>query len=257
MKCYTNKVRNQQRGFNMFNKKRAFTLAEVLIAMTIIGVVAALTIPALMSNTTAKTNRLKIQKAYAQFANALRVAEMTLNYNTADINQYHGLDSELFTMEKIMTKTMNATQTLYEDYTLTGKPITPNANSISTSTYGTDVSLRLNGTQSVIGFKTKDNVHYIFTYSADESLNCTKDNLCVGYIDTNGPNQGPNEIITCTSGTEQYPYYDTTNNVLITPAECTVDPSAITDIYPFIMYGATVAPGNNAFDTVLTTEVTK
>lgn len=241
----------------MFNKKRAFTLAEVLIAMTIIGVVAALTIPALMSNTTAKTNRLKIQKAYAQFANALRVAEMTLNYNTADVDGLHGLGSDSFTMEKIMTKAMNAKLITSDDYFLTGTPIIPDSNSVSASTYGTNINIAGVGNYSVATFKTKDNVHYVFLYNASESLNCTKDNLCVGYIDTNGPTQGPNEIITCTSGTEQYPYYDTTNNVLVTPSECTVDPSAITDIYPFIMYGATVAPGNNAFDTVLTTEVTK
>ena len=59
----------------MKNKKFGFTLAEVLITFAIIGVVAALTIPTLITNYQKKETVTKLQKAYAEIYQALRMSE--------------------------------------------------------------------------------------------------------------------------------------------------------------------------------------
>lgn len=57
--------------------KFGFTLAEVLITIGIIGVVAAMTIPMLYTNMQKKVTVSKLQKAYSELANAVKLAEDT------------------------------------------------------------------------------------------------------------------------------------------------------------------------------------
>ena len=239
----------------MFNKKRAFSLAEVLIAMTIVGVVSALTVPQLMSNTTARSNRLKVQKAYANLANAFAIGESKYDFNTADLD-----DSQEFNLQSFLTKSMNVVRTSMTSYPFSGKLITGDEDgSVSVAS-----SFAASGiTSSAQVYKTKDGVYYVFPpfetrTNADgfENIGCTKSTPCVGYIDINGP-EAPNELITCTSGSDGNPYYDLTNKMWVHPDECVVDASAITDIYPFIFFDAEIMPAVNAFDAVLTTEVKK
>ncbi len=71
------------------SKKAAFTLAEVLITLGIIGVVAAMTIPTLIVNYQKKATASKVKKAYAELAQALRLAQA--EYGDPDtwvINKY-------------------------------------------------------------------------------------------------------------------------------------------------------------------------
>lgn len=75
----------------------AFTLAEVLITLGIIGVVAAMTIPTLMQ----KTNRSEIvagaKKSYANFANALKLAEAQ---HGNDIRKWSGVVSDEYSVDE-------------------------------------------------------------------------------------------------------------------------------------------------------------
>jgi len=241
----------------MFNRKKAFTLSEVLIALTIIGVVAALTVPMLMSDTTAKTNRLKVQKAYTTLASALSIGESRLEYNMADISGTFGVGASEYTIENFLTKTMNVTRLNTNSHPFAGKMIdADDSGSVSVGSYG---SAGIASSAAI--FKAQDGTYYIFPQLKErtnidgiETVGCEKSVFCVGYIDINGP-EGPNELITCTSGADAYPYYDYTNKQMVSPAPCTVDKSAYTDIYPFIFYGGTIKPAINAFDTVLTTDV--
>ncbi len=56
-------------------KKIGFTLAEVLITLAIIGVVAAMTIPTLIANYQKKATATKVKKAYAEIAQAIKLAQ--------------------------------------------------------------------------------------------------------------------------------------------------------------------------------------
>jgi len=228
----------------MFNKKKAFTLTEILIALTIIGVIAALTVPMVMKDTTAKTNRVKVQKAFVAISDAFQVANSKLDYNTSDLTAVAGVEATDRTIEKIILKTMNAIKTDLETYPFSGNALaqSDDAGSVTSETYSaTGVS------ENATVFKSADGILYIFPTPEGT---CTTTQPCVGYIDINGT-KGPNELITCTDGTNTLFYYDTTNGFPVSPAECTVDKSALTDIYPFVYYNATVKPANSAFETVL------
>lgn len=51
----------------------AFTLAEVLTTLMVIGIVAALTIPSLMNSYKKKSIYIKLNKAYFQLAQAVKM----------------------------------------------------------------------------------------------------------------------------------------------------------------------------------------
>ena len=55
-------------------KTKAFTMAEVLVSLTIIGVIASLTIPAVMYNTTKKTNQALLKKALVKLDTVVEMA---------------------------------------------------------------------------------------------------------------------------------------------------------------------------------------
>lgn len=229
-------------------KKQAFTLAEILIALTIIGIVAAVTVPMLMSNTNARTNRLKVQKAYTTLSTALRMGQTKLDFDMSDVTSVTGTGDvdTVFTIENFLTKTMDVSKTANggndDKYPFTGKPLKIASNALAFDDYGTS-GVSKNATV----FKSRDGIYYIFPDLSKTGSSydpCTKDTPCIGYIDINGP-KDPNEVITCTGGTDALWTKDAD------PAECSVDESAISDIYPFVMYGATVKPATSAFDAVL------
>ena len=64
--------------------KKAFTLAEVLITLGIIGVVATMTIPTLLTNHQKKQTAIKLQKAYAEIYQALKLTEADHGVNLKD-----------------------------------------------------------------------------------------------------------------------------------------------------------------------------
>lgn len=229
-------------------RKSGFTLAEILIALTIIGVVAALTVPMLMSDTNAKTNKVMAKKAYATLSSALKIGQSKLDFDMSDITAATGTGSadSVFTIENFLTKTMDITKTTDETYTVSGKTLKISSGALATNTYAANTTIG-SSTDKATVFKTSDGVYYVFPAlekSSGSIVPCTKDTPCIGYIDINGK-KGPNELITCTGGTEALWTKDASMS------ECTVEDSAVGDVYPFVMYGATIQPANNAFAAIL------
>lgn len=261
--CFINVIINMLfclKGLIMKNRFRAFTLAEILIALTIIGVVAALTVPMLMSNTDAKTSKLRLRSAYNNISNAIPIFEASRlegaanepSYNFSDLN-YLVLPSVVTsgvsyrTVSEIMQEAMTAKKTSDTTYTVSGQTVSASGASLSLNTYSSSATIG-SSTSNAAVFKARDNSYYIFTplqTSSGKNLGCVKANSpCIMYIDINGK-KGPNEVVTCTSGT---------NSVWTTsskPNACVVDESAVTDIYPFVVYGTTVTPATSACEAVL------
>ena len=61
---------------NRYTKEMGFTLAEVLITLAIIGIVAALTIPNLVVKYQKRQTVVRLQKAYSEINQALKLAEV-------------------------------------------------------------------------------------------------------------------------------------------------------------------------------------
>ncbi|MBR1753760.1 type II secretion system protein [bacterium] len=82
----------------MKKKLCAFTLAEVLITLGIIGVVAAMTIPTLMQKTNRSETVAAVKKFYANFTNAVKLAEAEHGNKFFDTkyeyNNEYGLNGE-------------------------------------------------------------------------------------------------------------------------------------------------------------------
>ena len=76
-------------------RSNAFTLAEVLITLGIIGIVAAMTIPTLIQNYQKRAYVAGLQKAYAQLAQAFKLAmaddTTTLLQNTTLFRSINGI----------------------------------------------------------------------------------------------------------------------------------------------------------------------
>ena len=94
----------------------------------------------------------------------------------------------------------------------------------------------------------------VFTYDAGQS-SCTEGNPCFGYLDVNGP-QGPNKVISCSTGKNAYinRYGNNTSgaaNAELLMASCSVNAKDITDIYPVVFYNSTVKPASLAAKAVL------
>lgn len=240
-------------------KKNAFTLSEVLIALTIIGVVAAITVPRVMTGTNTKANVIKLKRAYTSIEEALRIASARNNYNMADItNLAAGDTSHPYNAQsllsgafdaKALSTTHSARGSGLSYNSTTGKPNTTldsyNANtSIARSN---DLSYQgRNGAFYSILFKTSTG------NSGDVPNGCTSDAPCILYIDINGRNNGPNEIITCTSRSDVVGSFATDSGGFYTePDACEVDDSVITDIYQFFIYDGEVKPATSATVAVL------
>ncbi len=224
-------------------KKSAFTLAEILIALTIIGVVAALTVPRVMSNTNAKTNIVKLKKSYATISNALKIGATRLNYDLSDVTAYSG--DTPYTIQDFLTKTMDVKLVSSDgSYPFAGSPYKISDGEVLGENYGTSGI-----TENATIFKLRDGSYLIFPKKADNSKTistdgCSKKSPCIAYIDINGPKE-PNELIGCTNGVSSLWAQDTT------PDACTVDDSAITDLYTFVVYGTTITPADSACETIV------
>lgn len=88
-----------------------------------------------------------------------------------------------------------------------------------------------------------DNSKYLTPDIMASSNTTANTNLCLAYLDVNGP-QGPNRIATCS---------DSGNNYLIYPGShviCDMSYNNVTDVYPIFFYDDSVSPANNASNTV-------
>ena len=229
----------------MLQNKKAFTLTEILIALTIIGVVAMLTVPRIMTNVSAKTNRIQLQKTYATISNALRIANTQLDYNLDDILGHTGLQP---TTQSFLSKAMDITLVSSGEtsaYKFAGAQYDVKDGAVIGLDYSTE------GIEKKAAvFKLRDGSYLIIPPEPEYTkrpIGCTKKHPCIAYIDTNGK-KGPNEQIQCTKGISSI--WTTTE----TPSSCEVDDSVVTDIYPFVIYGASIQPADSACETVLTND---
>ena len=84
--------------------KSAFTLAEVLITLAIIGVVAAMTIPTLLTNFQKKATAVRVKKAYAEYAQAIKLSEVDNGpMQTWNMTIYGNVDHSRRIIEKYLT----------------------------------------------------------------------------------------------------------------------------------------------------------
>lgn len=250
-----------------------FTMAEILIAMTIIGIVAAITIPQILGNTSGRSNKLMIQKTYAVLSQTLKIAQGKLEYNTSDVDRIvnktgtgapaielqlsiENLLKKTLDIEFLDTKTTHAFSgkllTLGDDGTLT--------RASSETAAGITVNNSGAGDKRGAIFETREGAYYIFPDKGKiDAEACTKSNPCLVYIDVNGP-EPPNMLVTCANDANTgYYKWDATNKVVkymknssTEAGMCSIDGMKVNDVYPVLIYGATVVPALNAVDAILT-----
>jgi len=258
-------------------KKSAFTLTEILIALTIIGIVAAITVPRVMTGIKAKAGVVKLKKAYTSLKEATRLAALRTGYDFSDVT---ALDNSRAAetprnVQDFYATSFEATARSGEryEYTVSGNALkfvaTGHAESIDVGIVENDDysdDFAIYGLEDdpvgsmdllLIG---KNRAYYVFQrlyYDPSARFNrvCVAWRPCVVYIDVNGQDR-PNEIITCTEGENivaSIPSFSAYSNGegVIEPEPCTVDDSAVTDIYPFIIYDAEIVPATSAVMAVL------
>jgi type II secretory pathway pseudopilin PulG len=223
----------------------AFTLAEVLITLGIIGVVAAMTIPTLISNITCARYKAKFKKAISVLNQAVRQNLATYDYDFAT------MDGSENTFRNIFVKNMKVGKYGNGQYQ-TG------ANTYNTKVY--DIGYIASTEYSYITFLDNAEFYYDHFFIDNSRLQgtplCTKNGTgiyeymykgwCIGFIDVNGLDNGPNKEVTCADGKVKR---ITDSNY----TDCTVpnDREHLTDIYPVIFYDSTLIPLTNAAKAVL------
>ena len=250
----------------MFNiKKNAFTLSEVLIALTIIGVVAAITVPRVMTGSKTKADVVKLKRAYIAIQDALRIASAKQNYNMSDITSFKKDNNHPYNAQDLLAGTFDA-KLLSSSYTYNGIPGSKNqsgnytypcygtAGNIGACTTGTTVPIAQEGD---LVYSGRNGVYYIIKAKAmdDDTLrNCSSlSKPCMLYIDINGKDKGPNEIITCNNNTETRGTFTSSNGdyYYTEPTACEVDDRIVTDIYLFYIFDGEVRPATSATVAVL------
>lgn len=259
---------------NIGQTRSAFTMAEILIAMSIIGVIAALTIPQILGNTSGRSHKIMLQKAYATLSQTLRIAQTKLDYNMSDVDRIINKTgsgapaAELqLSVENLLTKTMDITKLDKTSHPFAGKLLTISDSDAKLSRASTETATgaAIDASKDYGGaiFETREGVYYIFPDKkkiAEEG--CTKESPCLAYIDVNGI-EPPNMLITCAndsntgywkywknSGEDDTKWHDYYNGTTKKGA-CTIDAMRINDVFPVLIYGATVIPALNAVDAAL------
>jgi prepilin-type N-terminal cleavage/methylation domain-containing protein len=247
-------------------KRAAFTLAEVLITLGIIGVVAAMTIPNLMANINGSKFRSQFKKAISTLNQAGRMSLAQYEYSFGDIQDGESLDCKSAHPEVEMSicAIINGT--------LTGQTFVGSVSSLKRNANGSSVNYEINypaGYSGVLkGANLADYNAYILADGSIVAFNknakaCelpigTKvDNTsltgilanCQGFIDVNGPTL-PNREVTCSApGTSAN---SATTRFGDTACVVKEDANHMTDIFPIVFYNATVGPGSNAVQAVMT-----
>ena len=246
-------------------KRFGFTLAEVLITLGIIGVVAAMTIPTLISN----TNGAQFKTAYKKALSTLNQAIlMNIAMEDTDFSTIVADDADSGTkMSDILTNRMQSPTDITTSYfqtvdtmdaiEYTGDVTCTAGNIVNTAentspckgkqvddvVTGSALSFTPSSTNVKV-FSFADGTSFAFNVDAENCTDSTKgaaDNDCIGFIDVNG-STGPNKVVTCDTNTKE--------GGTGTEA-CTVDSSAVTDIYPVYFHGQTVEPATDAARAVL------
>jgi len=258
---------------NSSTKSVAFTMAEILISLTIIGVIAALTLPSLTGNISSKQFATTYKKAYATIGQALKMGSAdSRDASTEFHNNNHitGLNLELgnILIENVGAKFINIANnsTLWTIRTqanstwgnLSNKSITKESTPAAAS------SININSDFQV--FMLKDGMSHLIVrrptgdrcFGADKPVYVASamvftGRYCEAYLDVNGK-KGPNTVITCanqTANTSPMPnnFGDFINNVNNT--ECIISGSAITDVFPVVIYDDKIIPASPAAAAIL------
>ena len=252
-------------------KRFGFTLAEVLITLGIIGVVAAMTIPTLISNTNVAQFKTAYKKALStlnqavlmnlamddeDFSTLAKEADQSgtklsallpariqgsLDLGTDNKSSYFKSNTNGFKLgtgdgAETPELTYQIACTATETPTVDGGSATACKDGVSTVTINMDAGSDDN--YGVFNFNDGQ-IAFIYNKNAHE---CTETsaaaNKCYGFIDVNGA-KNPNSVIDCSEKTGT------------TTVPCEVSGDDVTDIYPVVFHGQTVAPASDAARAVL------
>lgn len=243
----------------MFNfKKRAFTLSEILIALAILGVVAVVTIPRTLNNTQSKAITLKLERSYTVIQDAIKIASVRSDYTMADVTALAHNDENQFlrNIQDVLSSALDVPSKVYtadDAYTGQGLPLSYGSASNQYAPALGDYSTAANiAAENDLVFTGRNQVLYIIKPKNNMAGGCTANSPCIMYVDINGADKGPNNLIMCTSGTDAIGTLpENAQGEYLEPEPCTVDESGLTDVYPFFIYDAEVKPATNAVVAVL------
>lgn len=248
---------------NIKIKKQAFTLAEVLITLGIIGVVAAMTIPTLIANTNGAKYRSQFKKTLSTLNQAVRMNVANHEFDFSNVSNCVNKDTD--NPENTMSICAIFNGSLTGKYASNYDKVYTKDNKMyfqDVFDKATDDTLIKNQGVELYIFTLNDGsifaFHSPFAGESDDVI-CTKDNkpiselmtdtrfqkYCIGFIDVNGASL-PNKEIRCSDGKSHTVDID---------AECVVPNKAnyMNDVFPVMMYDATVAPASAAARYVLNT----
>ncbi len=228
-------------------KKSAFTLAEVLITLGIVGVIAAITIPNLIDTNKVHVARTKFKKTVSVLNQAVKLSQQRYDLDFSTVtnscgNCLLGNDSpeNSTSLVALFNGSLNNI-TFKHELWMGGWKFKTHSEGFSDSVY--------------FGYQMQDGTIFAFIGGSGHFKYChlevgevinnewIKNNpKCFGYIDINGMD-GPNEEVSCTSGT----------TALAPDEPCFVkkDIKYLTDIFPVVYHDSIVEPASNAAAYVL------
>lgn len=258
--------------------KKAFTMAEILISLTIIGVIAVLVLPSISNETSSQQFLATYKKTFSVLNQAVDT-----NYAMTGMDFAGNRDNYGTIVGDILVNRLGAT---LEDknltWTISGSvgsgfisdcvekgfadqdEVCVTNSSISllvgTSSNNTMVYTLKDGLASIIllgatldkddnklklpmpckapgqrmAVPIKNGSTTTFSYTSDAKY-------CLAYLDVNGP-KGPNQIVSCANGRLN----DGKITSDITAKDCIIPSSMVTDVFPILIYGDTVAPATPA-----------
>ncbi len=200
-----------------YNIHKAFTVTEILIALMIIGVLAALALPNLIEGTSSAAYNTKFKAIFSDIQQSLIHAENVQRHPFVKVGgEYDDRNDAEYTLKKYMMHHFEAPKTSRTTF-----PASSNSHT----------------------YKLKNGAHIIFPKSSLDIMlatGCDSGHACVAYIDVNG-NQGPNEEVYCTTGTQSDDLTDA----------CTVNEKLLSDVYPIVFKSSHIYPKTNAVNYIL------
>lgn len=247
--------------FNL--KSNGFTLAEVLITLGIIGVVAAITIPTLIANINGTKYRSQFKKTLSTLNQAVKmnVANHEFDFSNVENCKNKDTDNPENTMSICAIFNGSLTGKYASDY---AKLYTKDNKMYYKDVFSKATPDTLIKNQNIGLYIFTLNDGSIFAFHSPEvgqsdDIICTQNNkpiseliqdkrfqkYCVGFIDTNGTSL-PNKETRCSDGK---------SHTIDIDSECIVPNKAnyMNDVFPVLMYDATIAPASAAARYVLNT----
>ena len=254
-------------------KRYAFTMAEILISLTIIGVIAALTLPTLSGNITSKKFATTYKKAYATIGQALKMGSADSKDASTECANANGTiaTKPMLTLGDILIENVGAKYIKTSSTPLWTIKGTLNAtwnngngtNTVTTPAAIASRSIPINGDFEV--YLLKDGMSHLIVrkpagsrcFGAGKPVFISNEmdfngRYCEAYIDVNGA-KGPNTAVTCANQSTVMPA-DTQFTVDFAEQQapnCQIAASAVTDIFPVVVYDDKIIPATPAAAAVL------